>query len=99
MATNQGLYKATEAVRSESCLLWASNPCTGGSPWQNTYVKKPGGLEHIKKHKRSFNKIWTSFTFVANECRKHGGRIAIERPKGCEYWRAKHVSSIFMIWS
>ena len=38
-----------------------------------------------------FNKIGTSFKIVANECRKHGGRIAIERPKGCEYWRTKHV--------
>ena len=28
---------------------------------------------------------------MANECRKHGGRIAIEWPKGCEYWRTKHV--------
>ena len=38
-----------------------------------------------------FNKIWTSFKILANECRKHGGRIAIEWPNGCEYWRAKHV--------
>ena len=28
---------------------------------------------------------------LANECRKHRGRIAIEWPKGCEYWRAKRV--------
>ena len=29
VTTNQGLYKAIEAVRTENCLLWASIPCTG----------------------------------------------------------------------
>ena len=91
MTTNQGLYKAAEAVRTENCLLWASIPCTGGSPWQNINAKKPGGPEQIKERKRLFNKIRTSFKTVANECRKHGGRIAIAWPKGCEYWRTKHV--------
>ena len=91
VTTNQGLYKAIEAVRSENCLLRASIPCTGGSPWRNINVKKPGGFEKIKKHRRLFNKIRTSFKIVANECRKHGGRIAIEWLKGCEYWRTKHV--------
>ena len=28
---------------------------------------------------------------MANECHKHGGRIAIEWLKGYEYWRTKHV--------
>ena len=92
MITNQGFYKAIEAVRYDNCLLSASIPCTGGSPWQNINSQKPGGLEKIKEHKRLFNKIWTSFKIVAKECRKHGGRIAIEWPKGCEYWRAKHVN-------
>ena len=57
---------------------------------QSISAKKPGGPEKIKEHKRLFNKVWTSFKIVANECRKHG-RIAIEWPKGCEYWRTKHV--------
>ena len=91
VSTSQGLYRAIEAVRSENCLLWTSVPCTGGSPWQDSNVKKPGGLENIRKHKRLFNKIWTSFRIVANESRKDGGRLAIEWPKGCEYWRTKHV--------
>ena len=51
VTTNQGLYKAIEAVRSENCLLRASITCTGGSPWQNINVKKPGGPEQIKQHK------------------------------------------------
>ena len=42
-----------------------------------------------------FNKLWISFEIVANECRKHGGRIAIEWPNVCEYWRAKHVKQYF----
>ena len=35
--------------------------------------------------------MWASFKIVAKECHKHGGRIATEWPKGCEYWRAEHV--------
>ena len=85
------VYKAIEAVRYDNCLLWASIPCTGGPPWQNINAKKPGGLEKINGHKILFNMIWTSSKIVAKECRKHGGRIATEWPKGCEYWRAKHV--------
>ena len=94
MTTNQGLHKAIEAVGSDNCILWASIPCTGGPPWQNINAKQPSGpeiFEKIKEHERLFNKIWTSFRIVAKECRKHGGRIAIEWPKGCEYWRTKHV--------
>ena len=91
MITNQGLHKAIKAGRSDNCVLWASIPCTGGSPWQNIHAKKPGGLEKIKEHRSLFNKRWTSFKIVAKECRKHGGRIAIEWPMGCEYWRTKHV--------
>ena len=48
VTTNQGLYKAIEAATSDNCLLWASIPCTGGSPWQNTNAQKPGGPEKIK---------------------------------------------------
>ena len=91
MTINQGLYKAIEAVRSDNCLLWAPIPCTGGSPWQKINSKKPGGPERIKEHQILFNKIQASFRIVAKECHKHGGRIAIEWPKGCEYWRTKHV--------
>ena len=45
-----------------------------------------GGPERIKEHNILFNKIWASFRIVAKECHKHGGRIAMEWPKGCEYW-------------
>ena len=75
----------------DNCFLWASIPCTGGSPWQNTNSKKLGGPERIKEHKRLFNKVRASFKIVATECHKHWGRIAIEWPKGCEYGRTKHV--------
>ena len=49
--TNEGLYKAIEAVTSENCLLWASIQCTGGSPWQSINAKKPGGPEKIRTQK------------------------------------------------
>ena len=91
VTTNKGLYKAIQAVRQENCLLWVSIPCTGGSLWQNINVKKPGGAQRVKEHKRLFKKIWTAFTIVGRECQSHGGKIAIEWPQGCEYWRMKTV--------
>ena len=45
----------------------------------------------MKEHKRLFKKIWTAFTIVGRECQSHGGKIAIEWPQGCEYWRMKTV--------
>ena len=51
VTTNQGLYKAIEAIRTENCLLWASIPRTGGSPWRNKNAKEPGGPEKIKEQK------------------------------------------------
>ena len=59
VTTDQGLYKAFEAVRYENCLLRASIPCTGGSPWQNINAKRPGGFEKVKEHKYGpRSKLW-----------------------------------------
>jgi len=47
VTTNKGFYKAIEAVKQENCLLRVSIPCTGGSPWQNINVKRPGGKDKV----------------------------------------------------
>eukprot|EP00972_Heterocapsa_arctica_P004099 608461-Heterocapsa_arctica.AAC.1 len=62
-------------------------PCTGGSPWQNLDRTKPGGEEKLMKHRQLFQGIWSAFTKVAKVCDAHGGKIAIEWPSGCAYWK------------
>ena len=36
-------------------------------------------------------KIWDTFTDVATECCKHEGKIAIEWPQNCAYWKFPQV--------
>ena len=48
----------------------------------------------IKGHRRIFKKIWANFEVVADECAAKGGKIAIEWPKGCLYWRYREVKKL-----
>ena len=92
---NAGLKRALGGVSKLGCLLWASMPCIGGSPWQHINRHKPGGLEKLDTHIKDWYKvdslqdtyIWTAFKAVARECTKHNCHIAVEWPSGCDYWR------------
>ena len=39
VTTNAGLKRALDGVSKPGCLLWASMPCIGGSPWQHNRHK------------------------------------------------------------
>ena len=80
VASEAGLRKATKAVQQSNTLLWASIPCTGGSPWQNLNQRTGNGRKRIAEHKRLFRLMWKSFVIVARACRKAGGQVAIEWP-------------------
>eukprot|EP00972_Heterocapsa_arctica_P046754 6899981-Heterocapsa_arctica.AAC.1 len=71
-----------EAVKQPNCVLWASMPCTGGSPWQNLNCTLPGGEEKLMTHRQLFQGIWEAFRKVAEVRVAHGGKIAIEWPNG-----------------
>jgi len=43
VTTPEGRNLAIRAVQANNTLLWASMPCTGGSPWQEINKLKPGG--------------------------------------------------------
>ena len=95
VTSNAGLKRAIEGVSKRGCLLWASMPCIGGSPWQHINRHKPGGLERLDAHITGWYKIWTAFRAVARECIKHNGHIAVEWPSGCDYWRYYIVQEFF----
>ena len=65
VTTPKGFNLAKRAVKSENCLLWASMPCTGGSPFQNLNRHKPGGDARLAKHRAEFARIFKSFRSVA----------------------------------
>ena len=71
VTTNKGLKRALDGVRKPKCLLWASMPCIGGSPWQHINRHKSGGLMKLDAHIKDWYKIWTCFQAVARECIKH----------------------------
>ena len=48
--------------------IWASIPCTGGSPWQNINRCKPGGEERLARHRATFRRIWSAFEPAARKC-------------------------------
>ena len=79
------MQSAIDGVSKPGCLLWASMPCIGGSPWQHINRHNPGGLEKLDAHVKDWYKIWTAFKAVARECIKHNGHIAVEWPLGCDY--------------
>ena len=43
---------------------------------------------------KKFRRIWASFTRVAKECKKFGGKIAIEWPVQCDYWNWPMVKDL-----
>ena len=91
VTTPEGRDKAMKAVGGKNTLLWVSIPCTGGSPWQNLNRKKPGGEERVQKHYDEFYKIWETLRCTAAECDRHGGKICIEWPTNCAYWKLPRV--------
>ncbi len=87
---------AMKAVKegAERLLFWVSIPCTGGSPWQNINAQRKSGLKRLKKHFALFKRLWKRVARIARSVRDHGGKVAIEWPRGCSYWRMRCVRKL-----
>ena len=95
VTTLEGLRKAIKAVSiMPNTLLWASIPCTGGSKSWSINVNLPGGPEKLAEHRKKFGEIWASFKIVARQCHDRGGKIAIEWPSECSYWKENCVQKL-----
>ena len=77
--------------------LWASIPCTSGSPWQRVNRSKGGArfarahAQQVRESKRLFAEFVRSSEIVLNR----GGTVTFEWPKGCESWTRHDVQSFF----
>ena len=94
VTTDQGLTFVEDIIdkcHGPSTILFAAMPCTGGSPWGNINVHKPGGAARLRRHIKTFHLIWRAFTTCARKLAAKGGFIAIEWPRGCRYWRFDFV--------
>ena len=96
LTTREGLEKAISAVSVDGLptLLLGSLPCVGGSPYQYMNWKLgPSTRRKIRNHRAVFRVLWHNFMTVADVCRAHGGKIAIEWPRPCMYWRDRSVKA------
>ena len=63
--------------------LWASLPCTAGSPWQHLNKKYPSALKKIEENMDIFIKLIENFEKVAKKVVEQGGGVSFEWPTGC----------------
>ena len=54
----------------------------------------PATREKIEEHRQVFDQLWCNFEIVAKACHANGGKIAIEWPKGCTYWKDSRVIAL-----
>ena len=98
LTTQRGLSDALAAVRDagpgEYVHLWASLPCTGGSPWQYINQKHPGAQEKIRGHLQLFIKLIRNFKIVAREVLARHGDISFEWPTGCALWKTPEIQDM-----
>ena len=77
--------------------LWASFPCTSGSPWQRVNRSK-GGLNFMKRHAlqvKESKRLFSEFAKNAELTLARRGTVTFEWPKGCESWQRPHVKQFF----
>ena len=94
LTTDAGLAKALAAVSDPDVptLLFGALPCTGGSPYQHlNWYRGEKTRAKIREHRRIFKKLWKNFELVAEACIAAGGKVAIEWPRNCTYWKLFRV--------
>ena len=96
LTTEFGISKAVTALTGPGDVLWHSQPCTGGCPWQRINLRRnPATRDKVKQHWKLFAKLWKSFEIVANHALSVGASVYNEWPQGCSYWANKKVSTFF----
>ena len=67
-------------------------PCTGGSVRSPQNLAKGGSAaDTVLAHRALFESIWYNFIKAALLIHNRGGKVAIEWPIGCLYWKLPHV--------
>ncbi len=74
-------------------MLWSSIPCVGGCRY-NVDInskKSPEAYEKFQEQRRIYRELWATFSDSARAVRRSGGKICIEWPKSCQYWKQPEV--------
>ena len=90
-------YQIDEAAKVAPPHMWASIPCTSGSPWQ--YInRKKGGAAFMRKLARPVKeskRLFKSFSKRAERVLNHGGTVTFEWPRPCSGWKRPDVVAFF----
>ena len=90
-------YQIDEAAKVAPPHMWASIPCTSGSPWQ--YInRKKGGAAFVRKLARQVKeskRLFKSFSKRAERVLNHGGTVTFEWPRPCSGWKRPDVVAFF----
>ena len=67
-------------------IIWASTPCTGGSPWQHLHRARDGSHydRRLKGLYTVHRKLWRSFLSLVNA--SQAPTWVVEWPQKCSYW-------------
>ena len=88
--TEKGLKTALgeieKASKSEVSVVWLALPCTGGCPWNNINVMKPGGDVKIQQHINDFYALASNARILMHRARQLNVMLAWEWPKCCQLW-------------
>ena len=93
MASPEGLAFAQKAMKGpEDVELFASIPCVGGCPLRHiNAIKSKNHVKRQKRHLALYHKLWDDFAILARRVIAQGGKVVIEWPRGCEYWKDAKV--------
>ena len=90
-------YQIRQAAEIAPPNLWASIPCTSGSPWQHLNAHK-GGKAFKKRLAQQLYKsrqLFKVFVKVANLVRSLGGDVCFEWPQNSSGWERDDVKQFF----
>ena len=86
-AWQAALRAVTNVAQGEYIHLWASLPCTAGSPWQHLKKEYPGAFKKIEENLDIFTKLIGNFEKVAKKVVEQGGDVPFEWPTRCALWK------------
>ena len=88
-----GYAKVISALRRPKVAVFASLPCTGGSPWQIPNKKHPACQRLLAKHHKLFNRLFDQLVRLFREQGCLGViPILFEWPRVCRYWKKPKVA-------
>ena len=94
LASEYGIDKVKNAITQPGDVLWHSQPCTGGCPWQIVNAKRSHATKlKIDAHWKEFARLWNAFQIVAQHAIDVGASVYHEWPRGCMYWGNRKVTS------